>query len=411
MPQIRSLKELAVGIDFGEEVLPVGSLNLKEGAIVFEYDDSFIGRGLEISPIRLALKTGQFSFSNFLFEGLPGVFYDSLPDGWGRLIFDRFARSCGILPAEVSPLDRLAHVGHQALGALVFDPDQSGVTPNSGIDLERVAKDAKEVLEGRADEVLQELIALNGSSAGARPKALIALDRERNNMVHGTRKLPNGSYSHWIVKFPNLTDGSDAGAIEYVYSQMAKEAGIGMPETHLFPSINGGGYFAVKRFDRVGDRRLHLHTVCGLLHSDFRVPALDYCDLLTLTRSLSCDQGDVEKIYRLAVFNVLAHNRDDHSKNFSFLMNDFGQWRLSPAYDLTFSSGPRGEQSMMVVGEGRRPGMEHLIKLAEGASIPRERAVKIIDVIRDSLSKWPDLAKNCGVRPASVKLVQERLIC
>jgi len=164
---------------------------------------------------------------------------------------------------------------------------------------------AQEVLDGTSDDVLAELIALNGSSAGARPKALIGVNDKRDHIIHGVHDLPAG-YTPWMVKFPNSQDGLDAGAIEYVYALMAKEAGVSMPDVHLFPAKRGTGYFAIKRFDRDGDKRYHMHTACGLLHSDFRTPSLDYEDLVALTGMLTRDVREVEKLYQLAVFLVLA---------------------------------------------------------------------------------------------------------
>ena len=256
--------------------------------------------------------------------------------------------------------------------------------------------------------MLTELIALNGSSAGARPKALIGVTDKRDHIIHGVHDLPSG-YTPWMVKFPNSQDGLDAGAIEYVYALMAKNAGVFMPDVHLFPAQRGAGYFAIKRFDRDGHKRHHMHTACGLLHSDFRTPSLDYEDLVALTGMLTRDVREVEKLYQLAVFNVLAHNRDDHSKNFSYLMDNQGVWKLSPAYDLTFSSGPRGEQSTMVMGEGRNPNTKHLIKLAAEAKIKKSRAFEIIDATKSSLSKWPALAKQYGVSDTNIKLIQNKI--
>ena len=154
--------------------------------------------------------------------------------------------------------------------------------------------------------------------------------------------LPQG-FEPWLVKFPNRQDGTDAGGMEYVYALMAKEAGVELPEVHLFAAEKTAGYFAMKCFDRQENSRLHMHSASGLLHSDFRAPALDYDDSLELTAALTRDRDEVMKMYRLAVFNVLAHNRDDHGKNFSFLMSNTGAWKFAPAYDLTFSSGPGGE--------------------------------------------------------------------
>ena len=200
-----------------------------------------------------------------------------------------------------------------------------------------------------------------------------------------------------LVKFPNAYDGADAGAIEYVYALMAAEAGLDMPEAHLFSAQKGAGYFAVKRFDRQGTKRLHMHTACRLLHSDFRMPSLDYEDLLALTMTLTKDIREVEKMFRLAVFNVLAHNRDDHAKNFSFLMDATGEWKTSPAYDLTFSSGPNGEQSTTVLGEGGSPDAGHLTKLGLDAKIPQECIDRIIARTKSALSEWVGLRSNMAL--------------
>ena len=343
-----------------------------------------------------------------MFDGLPGVFNDSLPDGWGRLLLDRAMRREGVHPDELGPLDRLAHVGTRGVGALTYEPDHRASPEEAGaLDLDDLAAMTQAVLNGAADEVLQTLIELNGSSAGARPKAMIALDQTRETIRHGGET--EAGFEPWLVKFPNTQDGEGTGAVEYVYSVMAKEAGVAMPETHLFPAKAGPGYFATKRFDRVGGDRLHTHTACGLLHSDFRTPSLDYEDLLTLTEYLTHDAREVEKMFRLAVFNILAHNRDDHSKNFTFLMNSAGEWTLSPAYDLTFSFGPGGEQSMTVMGEGRAPSAEHLAKLGEAGKISSKTAQDIIAQTKDALGKWRTLADAYGVRQENVDLIEQRL--
>ena len=399
-----SVKEVKVGLNFGDKIIPVGRLAINNRQIYFQYHDSFIEQNLNISPFHLPLKSGVFSFDYNLFEGLGGVFNDSLPDGWGRLLFDRFARSFGILPSDITPLDRLTHIGLSGLGALVYEPDHSTGESSDSINLDKLAQQAQEVLDGTSDEVLQDLLALNGSSAGARPKALIGLNNDRKNIIHGIHDLPDG-YTPWIVKFSNTQDSADSGAIEYVYALMAKKAGISMPDVHLFSAKKSAGYFAVKRFDRNGKQRFHMHTACGLLYSDFRVPSLDYEDLIALTSALTRDAREIEKLYQLAVFNVLAHNRDDHSKNFSFLMNQKGEWKLSPAYDLTFSSGPRGEQSTMVVGEGRNPSVDHLVKLGQKAKIAKTRIVEIIDQTQTALANWEILAKEYGVSADNIRLI------
>lgn len=404
------VKKIKVGLDFETGKIDVGSLATHNNKIYFEFERTFLDRKFEISPLKLPVQSGLKTFDNFLFEGLPGVFNDCLPDGWGRLLFDRLIRSRGILPEQVTPLDRLAHVGNTGIGALAFEPDHSEENVNTHINLDLLASHTQEVLNGEAEEVIKELLSLNGSSAGARPKAMIAIDKAYKNILHGTHSLPE-NYEPWIVKFPNSIDGSDAGAIEYVYSIMAKNAGLTMTDTYLFPSQKGAGYFATKRFDREGNKRIHVHTACGLLHSDFRIPSLDYEDLLALTEILTKDAREVEKMFQIAVFNVLAHNRDDHSKNFSFLMNEQGEWKVSPAYDLTFSSGPRGEQSTMLLGEGKNPDVEELIKLGKKIKLNKNSVSIIIQQTKDSLNQWETLAKEYGVRKSNIKLIKSKIKC
>lgn len=402
------INEMKVFLDLSDNPMQVGRLAIRDRQIYFEYDRDFLERNLEISPLRLPLKSGVQTFDRFLFEGLSGVFNDSLPDGWGRLLLDRSMRAKGIMPDKLTPLDRLAHVGRTGMGALVYEPDYAE-NKDTKIDLDILASYAQDVMAGEADDVLQELLSLNGSSAGARPKAMIGLDNERKILVHGSHDLPDG-FQHWLVKFANSTDGQDAGAIEYVYALMAKDAGLEISPAHLFPAKSGAGYFAARRFDREHNKRLHMHTVCGLLHSDFRTPSLDYEDLLALTGKLTHDMREVEKMFRLAVFNVLSHNRDDHSKNFSFLMNATGEWALSPAYDLTFSSGPRGEQSTMVMGEGKNPCEEHLIKLGESAGLDQKKIQSILDQTKNALGQWKRLAEAYGVSKANIALIGKNII-
>jgi serine/threonine-protein kinase HipA len=405
---VRPVSILKVRIDFGDGALDVGRLAIRERIIYFEYERSFIQRGLEISPLRLPLQPSLKRFDPHPFDGLPGVFNDSLPDGWGRLLFDRTLRARGLTPTQASPLDRLAHVGTGGMGALTYEPAIDPDPVDDPIDLDWVADQALEVLAGQADEVIGELLALNGSSAGARPKAMIGYDPKTDAMMHGQGPLPE-DFEPWLVKFPNAQDGRDAGAIEYVYALMARAAGIEMTQTHLFPARTGAGFFATRRFDRMGQKRLHAHTASGLLHADHRIPSLDYEDLIALTLRITRDVREAVKMFRLAVFNVLGHNRDDHAKNFTWLMDEAGRWSLSPAYDLTFSSGLGGEQTTMVKGEGRAPGETHLLALATEAGLAPHTAQAIIDQTRQALNQWTPLAKQYGVSASSIRLIAERL--
>jgi len=403
-----NIKEIKVALDFGTSQFQVGRLAIRDGIIYFEYDADFIKSGLEISPYRLPLKAGLTRFEASIFEGLNGVFNDSLPDGWGRLLLDRAMRSQGIMPQELSPLDRLAKVGKNGMGALVYEPDISDHTVDLAFDLDKTAQDADGVLNGKSDDLILELLARNGSSQGARPKVMIGVNSARDTLLSDALSLPDG-FDHWMVKFPNSSDGSDAGAIEYVYSIMANQAGLSMEATHLFPSKKSVGFFATKRFDRNGTQRFHTHTACGILHSDFRTPSLDYSDLMTLTRALTRDVREAYKMFRIGVFNVLSHNRDDHSKNFSFLLNEQGEWKLAPAYDLTFSAGPNGEQSTSLMGEGRKPSVQHLIALGKEAGLDDAVVKQIIEQARSALSSWQRLAAEYGVSKANIALIKGRI--
>ena len=398
-----SLSVLNVLLDFGDTSFSVGRLAMKDGRTYFEYDAEFLKKKLPLSPFKLPLKPGVQSFDPGLFEGLPGLFNDSLPDGWGRLLLDRALRTKGIMPDSFSPLDRLAHVGTKGMGALVYEPDYGEDADSASVNMDELADQSQIILEGSSEEVFEELLALGGSSQGARPKAMIGVSVDKAKVIQGVHDLPV-SYEPWLVKFPNISDRKDAGAIEYVYSLMAQEAGLEVMDTYLFSCQKGAGYFATKRFDRTENgKRVHMHTACGLLHSDFRVPSLDYQDLIKATMLLTRDIREAHKMYRQAVFNVLSHNRDDHSKNFSFVMDENGKWHVAPAYDLTFSNGPGGEQSTMVMGEGKNAGADHLRELAKTADLSDKDAQRIIDETMTALMKWKDMAKSCGVSKANIK--------
>ena len=402
------VNKVEVELFIDDEVRPVGQLATTKNRIYFEFNQSCIERGYELSPIRLPLAPGAKSFDRHTFEGLPGLFYDSLPDGWGRLLLDRKMRELGVPPQQLSPLDRLTHVGKCGMGALVYKPCETGKGKSEPLILDQLAADVQHVLEGESSAVIEELLALNGSSAGARPKAVIAVDQSRQNIIFGSEPV-NLNYEPWLVKFANSSDGIDAGAIEYVYAQMASEAGVDMESVHLFPSNKNPGYFATKRFDRENGKRIHCHSVCGLLHSDFRTPSLDYQDLVRLTTILTKDRRQAEKMFRLAVFNVLAHNRDDHSKNFSFRMDSNGEWHLAPAYDLTFSTGINGEQSTMLLGKGKNIQVSDLVRLGLEEDFSRNFIESVLDQTRTSLTNWRQLALNHDVTSSNIRLIQIKI--
>lgn len=397
---------LTVYLD-GTERRRVGRLAVSRRQILFEYDPSFIASGLQISPFHLPLRTGAVAGDPTLFDGLFGVFNDSLPDGWGRLLLDRAVEKHGINRGQLTPLDRLAHVGRHGMGALVYEPDQSDDDDKEvTLQLDSIAQDAMTVLKGEQEDVIEKLLKLNGASSGARPKVVAQVSRDKKKIIHGPAKLPKG-YAHWMIKFPSTNDASDIGPVEYAYSLMARACGLAMPETFLFRSKKKKRYFGIKRFDRDGDRRIHMHSLSGLINADHRTPSLDYDGLMRATLILTKDVREVERAFAIACFNVLAHNRDDHAKNVSFLMDDKGGWSLAPAYDLTFSFGPGGEQSMMVMGEGKAPGASNLRALAEKHGL--KNADAIISRVLDAVSKWRVHADEAGVTKKSITMVERAI--
>jgi len=399
---------LHVEIEAGGGLEQVGRLAWQRGRIYFEYAPSFVARGRSISPLRLPLESRVFPGDLEPFDGLHGVFHDSLPDGWGRLLLDRNLTRLGLLPSSLTPLDRLAYVGSRGLGALRYRPEHSRTRARSTIDLDALAEQIRMVLDGESEDVLDHLLELGGSSGGARPKVLVGASTNRQRMVAGVDALPSG-YSHWLVKFRSSADPPDIGAIEYAYSEMALAAGVDMAPTHLFPARQGPGYFGTRRFDRRGNRRVHVHSVCGLLHADHRLPTISYETLLKATRLVTRSQVEVDKMFRRMVFNVFAHNRDDHTKNHAFLLGDTGEWRCSPAYDVTFSSGPGGEHALAIGTEGLRPGIEHITAVARAVGVHDKTVRACVDQVKEAVNRWHAFALEAGVSPRSAKEIDARL--
>jgi serine/threonine-protein kinase HipA len=392
---------LNVFLHQGEEKINVGELAQVKQDIYFEYSANFIARQIEISPFKLPLKAGVYRDESRTFQGLPGVFYDSLPDGWGLLLMDRYFRRQGMDPGTISPLERLAYLGDRAMGALSYEP----AIPikieklKSATSLALLASECEQILQGHEDDILPELIIAGGSSGGARPKVLIGYNAENQQICTGMPILPTG-FQHYLVKFSSMIDISNSAEIEYAYSLMAKACHIQMADTRLFNIEKFGRAFATTRFDRDKNQRIHMHSLSGLLHADFRIPNLDYTDFLKATWLITQDFLMVIEGFRRMVFNVFMHNRDDHSKNFSFLLLNQG-WQLSPAYDLTFSAGIAGEHTMTIAGEGANPTRKHLLKVANQLEIDNNSAIEIIEHIAFIRSQWMEFSQQAHVSKRS----------
>ena len=337
----------------------VGKLALTPDHVcAFEYDADYLHNGQSISPFYLPLKPGVFIGKREPFNGLFGVFNDSLPDGWGMLLTDRYFIKQKIDPATLTQLDRLCIVGQNGMGALTYKPEKK---IEHGVDISELTlleKEVERILNNDYNGSLETLMNKGGSSGGARPKVLLTI----NN-------------ADWLVKFRSSNDPRDIGQIEYNYSMVAKKCGINMPETCLFEDK----YFGVRRFDKEGNTRYHVHSASGLLYASYRLPSLDYSELLKATFALTKNIEEVGKMFRLMVFNVLTHNRDDHAKNFSFIFKD-GDWSLSPAYDLVFSNGFNGQHTTTIAGNGN-PKKADILEVAESSALQLKKALQIFDEV------------------------------
>ena len=392
---MESIKNIIVSIQFNVTEIEVGELISEGRDIYFKFYTDFIAKGLEISPLKLKLNNEIQKADTKPFDGLFGVFADSLPDGWGALLLDRSLTAKGIDTSKITMLDRLAFVGSNGAGALKYKPaihDEKQI--QFEFELDNIAKAANQMLAGTDLEILDELYILGGSSGGARPKILIGYNNQTKHIMGSDNELPIG-YEHWLIKFPSSMDRPDIANIEYAYYKMALDAGIEMSESKLFKGKSGKSYFGTKRFDRMGNKRLHMHSAAGMMHDNFRLSNLDYGNIMDCAFRLERDVRAYEKILRLAAFNVFAHNRDDHSKNIGFLMDENGQWKVTPAYDLTFSSSGHGMHSTMVNGESANPSKEHLMELAHYFNI--KNASQIIEHVQSVIYNWKAYAKQYNV--------------
>ena len=350
----------------------VGTLaKTPDRVVAFEYDSEWLNNGFSISPFSLPLIKKVFIPKYDPFGGLFGVFNDSLPDGWGRLLVDRLFLKNKINPNEIDNLNRLAVVQESGMGALTYKPEHKFKSENNISDYDILAQECSKILESQNSENLDEIFNLGGSSGGARPKILTSIYNE-----------------DWIIKFPSSSDPKNIGEKEYQYSLCAKDCGINMTETRLFPSKICSGYFGIKRFDRKNGKKVHMVSVSGLLETSHRLPNLDYNTLMKLTLELTRNYQDIEQLFRLMCFNVFAHNRDDHSKNFSFLFDDTKkEWHLSPAYDLTYSFSFNGEHATTINGEGKNPTLEDILAVAKNIGLKEKFAKDTASDIQEKCSK------------------------
>lgn len=384
---------------------------MADGLAQLEWSADAIASGHALSPLHYPLETGLLAARTREFGGLHGFLADSLPDAWGALLLKRRLQKLGHRYEDLNPVDRLALVGSRGRGALTFHPATLDAGEGAGaIDLDLLADEARQVLLGEEGELDALLERLGGGSGGARPKVHVGIAAD-GGVYAGDELAGEGgtAATEWIVKFPALTDPADIGPVEEAYARMARAAGIAMAETRLIPSA-GRAHFATRRFDRpTPGKRLHMVSLGGAVEASPHMPSLDYDGFLRAVLAITRDVRDVEQAFRRMVFNVLAHNRDDHVRQHAFLMDRKGVWSLAPAFDLTYSHGPGGEHYMAVMGEGRDITRVHVEALGERHGIAAKRTAAIVDNVRAALAGWQAHAAECGVDLSRVQ-IDEALI-
>ncbi|MBK9028768.1 MAG: type II toxin-antitoxin system HipA family toxin [Propionivibrio sp.] len=419
----------------------IGAVSLQDGEDVasFEYDAEFAQSGIQVAPIMMPLSRRVFRFpelSRPTFLGLPGLLADSLPDKFGNALIDAWLASQGRQPGSFNAVERLCYTGERGMGALEFAP---AIGPRAKetthIEVGKLVELASEILTHRnklqatlaaegGEDALRDILRVGTSAGGARAKAVIAWNPKTNEVRSGQVKAGQG-FEYWLLKFDGVSGNKDKelddpkgyGVIEYAYYLMALECGIEISECRLFKE-NGRSHFMTRRFDRIvgsaAGEKLHMQSLCALAHYDFNMAgAYSYEQALLVVRQLQLPMQAIEQLFRRMVFNIVARNQDDHVKNIAFLMNKSGEWRLSPAFDMTYSFNPAGawtaRHQMTMNGKRDDFTMEDFNACAKTASMKRGRAAKIVAEVQATVSEWRSFAEEAGVPDVLREKIQRTL--
>ncbi|WP_321779384.1 type II toxin-antitoxin system HipA family toxin [Sulfurimonas sp.] len=394
----------------------VGVLYEKNGVISFEYEQGFLDSGLNLSPLKLPFSRETYSNTDDKYFGtLAGVFFDSLPDKFGTKVMERYYESKNMAVKDLTLLQKLIYIGNTGMGALEYEPsekfsnDSMSVEP---IEIRELYESTKKIVKGETTQSIKEMLALMDSAiqaGGARPKSTIGWNRDKNIITNS--KNTDADYEQWLVKFDSVDENAiptDFTKLEYVYMDMAKDCDINIPLTDMIKD-NGLSHFAIKRFDRNGLNRIHMHSLASIVHVNFNEPLhYSYDEAMRVVRYITKDANDIEEFYKRAVFNVVAVNQDDHAKNTSFLMNYKGEWSLSPAYDITYANGKHYTKNhqMSIVGKVNNFEQEDLVQLGVNNGIKKERTIEIIENTITVVSSFSQRAKKIGIREDLVILVK-----
>jgi len=398
----------------------VGTLYERDAIVRFEYEQSFIDSGVNISPLKLPFETSTYiNKDEPYFLTLAGVFFDSLPDKFGTKVVERYYESKGIHPRELSVLQKLVFIGKRGMGALEYEAyeDITGTTElDETLEIRSMYEASKKIVTGEATDAIHELLLFmdSGASAGgARAKAVIGWNKNTNSIIGGAGELAEG-YDYWLVKFDTLDSFervADFTKLEYLYMSMAKECGIEVPEIDLLQD-GEFSHFLIKRFDRVDGNKIHMHSLASITHTNFNIPLhYSYDEALRVVWFITKDKSAVVEFYRRAVFNAIARNQDDHAKNTSFLMTKEGEWSLSPAYDITYANGAgfTKNHQMSINAKVNDITRDDLIALALSADIKKKVAVGIIDRTVKVIQGFRERALELNIREDLIDLVESDL--
>lgn len=354
--------------------IEVGKLGFDDRTIIFQYAPSWVKLGFSLSPFCLELSNDTYYFKGlFELEGIAGCFYDSLPDQWSYILLKKFLKKKGINYDSLTTLEKLTYRPKNSIGSLNYVPCRNEYFGSvSSFELDDIFKKTQRILQNEEVDSFDDIFNLGSSSGGSRPKIDLIINGE-----------------NYILKFPNTHDMKNMGKMEFDYMSTAKECGIIIPEIKLFPSKLCSGYFGIKRFDIVNNKKLYVISVSSLLNKNPFTSVFSYRDLFKITSILTNNSlENIEQLYRIMIFNYLADNEDDHAKNFSFIYyDDIKKWKLSPAYDLTLSHTQFGEHQILVAGKGKNVSKEDLINEASGFGIGKKELLKIYESIEKIITK------------------------
>ena len=400
------------------------ALDPRLGFYAFEYDPAFVATGIELAPFTMPLAQAREPFvfpalPELTYHRLPAMLADALPDAFGNALIDAWMSTHGVEPAAITPLDRLAYMGKRALGALEFKPARGPTKSSStAIELSSLVESARLAVSGNvgpaahASHALQQIIRVGTSAGGARAKAVIAWNPRTQEIRAGQFDVADG-FEHWILKFDGLRANQELGdpvgygRIEYAYHLMAREAGLTLPDARLLEE-HGRAHFMTKRFDRVGNAKVHVQTLCAMAQLDYNQKAThDANQLLQTLNRLGARYEEKEEAFRRVAFNVMAANCDDHTKNTSFLLRQGGRWELAPAYDVTHAHNPKGEwtsQHLMGVN-GKFTGITRADLLALADRFGIGTAPKVLDAVGKAVTAWPEFGRQAGVEGGKIESI------